>query len=92
MDLTLSYRGNKWIAHNDKMSFSGTTLDDLDDKIKTFVVKSGLLKNKNMYKVKMYFNNAEIPAWIRQYAQHYFNRVLIIKARREDENDGFIKP
>jgi len=27
----------------------------------------------------MYFDNSTIPQWIRQYAQHYFNRIVEIE-------------
>lgn len=31
--------------------------------------------------VFMAFDNSTIPQWIRQYAQHYFNRILVVDSR-----------
>ncbi len=84
MELTVTYSNNRWIAYDEERSFHGKTLDEVDSKIREFVINSGLLRSRSEYRVRMYFNNAVIPAWMRQYAQHYFNRELVIKAHQEE--------
>lgn len=55
-------------------------MQELDENLNSAVKEKGLVEAGQTLEVFMAFDNALIPQWIRQYAQHYFNRVLIVKA------------
>jgi hypothetical protein len=79
IELTIRHTGQNWLADNEDLCVSAPSLDELDIQLKQ------LLKEKNVHKagakttVYMYYDNSTIPQWIRQYAQHYFNRILVIE-------------
>ncbi|SDN78528.1 hypothetical protein SAMN04488516_10715 [Desulfonauticus submarinus] len=79
MELTVVHDGKEWIAFDQDKEFRGTSLEEMDDQIRDYVLKSGRVGKGQRLKVWMYFNTAVIPEWMRQYMQHYFNRVLIIE-------------
>jgi hypothetical protein len=78
-ELILTHNGKNWIARNEMLTVSAPTLEELDAKIKASIRKKDLLKKRNTIDVMMYFDNSIIPQWMRQYAQHYFNRIIQIK-------------
>ena len=78
MDLLITHDGHKWIASNEHVSFSGRSLDELDEEVRRYVWEHGDFSEARPYRVKMHFNNAVIPQWMRQYQQHYFNRILVV--------------
>lgn len=55
------------------------SLEELDQGVERLLKEKGMLKEGERAEVFMAFDNATIPQWIRQYAQHYFNRVVEVK-------------
>lgn len=61
------------------MRFSAPTLQELDSDMRRFFKEQGLIRAGKKAEVFMAFDSSTIPQWIRQYAHHYFNRVLVIE-------------
>ena len=74
INLVITHNGEEWIAENEGNVFIGKTLNELDDHIKQKLLKTGYKK----VIVNMFFDSQTIPAWIRQYASHYFNRTIYL--------------
>jgi len=79
LDFTIRHSGKDWVATYDSKDISAPSLEELDDKVKVFVQNQGLGKKGDKVSVFMAFDNATIPQWIRQYAQHYFNRTIVFR-------------
>jgi hypothetical protein len=78
VELTLTHDGRCWVARNNFLAASAATLEELDSQVGRLLKQSGVLKAGEKLRVFMAFDNSTIPQWIRQYAQHYFNRVVDI--------------
>ncbi|MCP3943683.1 MAG: hypothetical protein GY710_19695 [Desulfobacteraceae bacterium] len=78
IELVIDHDGVNWNAKNEVLSVSSPTLDGLDLALEEQMRNKGLVKKGDKKKVFMAFDNSTIPQWIRQYAQHYFNRVVEI--------------
>jgi len=76
LEFIIRHNGRDWTAENGPLTLSSPTLEGLDQKIGDSIRANGLLPKGEKRKVFMAFDNATIPQWIRQYAQHYFNRVV----------------
>jgi len=76
IEVTIRHTGEHWLVENKDLSLSAPTLDDLDHRLKLLLKEKDLHRKGTTTRVFMYFNNATIPQWIRQYAQHYFNRII----------------
>jgi len=79
IELTIRYTGQNWFVENENLSLSASTLEDLDDQLKILLKRKKLHKKGTKTRVFMFYDNSTIPQWIRQYAQHYFNRILVIE-------------
>ena len=77
LELTLTHDGSFWKGENESICARGKTLVDLDQNIEMFLKKNDWLQPGKPVHIKMNFDNATIPGWIRQYANHYFNRIVI---------------
>ncbi len=80
MELLIKHDGKHWVAHNEQCRFLGSTLEELDEKVRNFVKEKGMIEKGKRIRVYMFFENATIPQWMRQYAQHYFNRIIEVTA------------
>ncbi|MFH1726590.1 MAG: DUF5395 family protein [Elusimicrobiota bacterium] len=80
IELTVTHDGDRWVAANETISAAAPTLDELDAKIGAIVRGSGRMRDGETLRVRMACDNSIIPQWIRQYAQHYFNRIILVKA------------
>jgi hypothetical protein len=79
VELILTHDGRHWVARNDLLTASAPTLSELDQEVGRLLRQDGSLGAGESLKVLMAFDNATIPQWMRQYAQHYFNRVVTVK-------------
>jgi hypothetical protein len=79
IQLTIRHNGHNWLADNDSLSVSAPTLDKLDHQLKILLKKRKIHKEGTKTRIIMFYDNSTIPQWIRQYAQHYFNRILEIE-------------
>ena len=78
IELTIRHTGQNWLVENEYLTISAPTLEKLDHQLKILLKKKNIHKDGTKTRVLMFFDNSTIPQWIRQYAQHYFNRILEI--------------
>jgi hypothetical protein len=72
----ITHDGREWVVTDQTVSISSPTLEGLDIRVREYLRKRGKLKHGERLKVLMEFDNYSIPQWIRQYSQHYFDRVV----------------
>ena len=79
LDFRLVHDGTDWVADDGQVSARAPTLPALD-----LALAAQLRKEPERYPggsldVRMTFDNSVIPQWIRQYSNHYFNRVVTLR-------------
>ncbi|RMG02497.1 MAG: hypothetical protein D6726_07420 [Nitrospirae bacterium] len=79
MEFKIRHDGKEWVLENEEAILTSPTMDGLDQKVREYVHKRGAVKPGEKLEVKMFFQNETIPQWIRQYSQHYFNRILVVE-------------
>jgi hypothetical protein len=79
MECVITHDGKNWILENAILTLSAPTLEELDARMRDLLRRKGILKKGERAEVLMTFDNSTIPSWIRQYAQHYFNRVVEVE-------------
>jgi hypothetical protein len=78
LDFRIIHDGKHWIAERDGCAARGRTLAELDSALAEVVGRHFDLEGQTEVDVRMTFDNVTIPEWIRQYANHYFNRVVTL--------------
>jgi len=81
IELRLIHDGKLWIAQNGSLTASAKTLKDLDLELAKIVRASEQFAGEQTLAIRMNFDNVVIPEWIRQYSNHYFNRVVTINIK-----------
>ncbi len=80
LQATLIDDGRIWIATcENNVTAKGRTLPQLDTDLKQALIDSGRYPKGATVSVFMAFDYSTIPTWIRQYAYHYFNRLVILE-------------
>ncbi|MBN2034362.1 MAG: DUF5395 family protein [Deltaproteobacteria bacterium] len=79
IELIVTHDGKNWIARNDALYAEASTLEKLDNKLKSLVKEKGYLEKGKKLDMFMAFDNSTIPVWIRQYSHHYFNRIVRVE-------------
>ncbi len=79
IELIVSHDGKSWIARNDFLYAEAPTLENLDNELRKLVKEKGYLETGKKLDLFMAFDNSTIPVWMRQYAQHYFNRIVRVE-------------
>jgi len=79
IEFIVSHDWKNWIARNDWLTAQAPTLEDLDNELKKMVKQKGYLKPGKKLDLFMAFDNSTIPQWMRQYSQHYFNRIVQVR-------------
>ncbi|MBE9581401.1 MAG: DUF5395 family protein [Proteobacteria bacterium] len=79
IELIVTHDGKNWIASNDALYAEAPTLEKLDNELKSLVKEKGYLEKGKKLDMFMAFDNSTIPVWMRQYAQHYFNRIVRVE-------------
>ena len=77
-EMVIRHEGDNWVVENSELSLSAPTLDDLDRGLGRLMKQKGMLQKGEVKEVFMAFDSSSIPQWIRQYAHHYFNRIVKI--------------
>ena len=80
IELTLTHNRGRWIAKGKNLRASAPTLEGLDRKIRSTLRKlpAGTRRTGRIF---MAFDRSAIPQWMRQYSQHYFNRIITVEKR-----------
>ncbi len=78
-EMVIRHDGKNWVVENGEIRFAAPTLDDLDQGLGRIMKQRGLLKKGETKEVFMAFDSSSIPQWIRQYACHYFNRIVKVE-------------
>ena len=86
IELTINHDGVNWVARNDVLSAEAASLKELDNDLKELLKERGDLKKGEKLDMFMAFDNTTLPVWMRQYAQHYFNRM--VRVENEPVNVG----
>jgi len=81
LEFIIRHDGRWWIACNDDLEVRGLTLDDLDSRLGDHFSRNCSISEKDIT-VRMNFDNSAIPEWIRQYSNHYFNRIVRINLEK----------
>jgi hypothetical protein len=76
MEFIVTHDGKNWIAKNDTILVEALTLEELDNELKRRLKAEGCLEAGGKLDIFMAFDNSTIPQWMRQYGQHYFNRIV----------------
>ena len=76
IELIVTHDGKNWIARNDVLCAEAPTLEKLDNELKKLVKEKGYFEKSKKLDLFMAFDNSTIPRWMRQYSQHYFNRII----------------
>ncbi len=79
IELSIHHDGRNWVATDGDISIAAVTLDKLDRMVENELKSRGRLKSGIQTRVRMSFDIYTIPQWIRQYSQHYFNRVVVFE-------------
>ena len=79
VDLKLIHDGRHWVVSNDEFTVSGDTFDSLDRNLGEALKKSGKFSEGEQVNIFMGFDFDTIPTWLRQYHNHYFNRLLTLE-------------
>ncbi len=79
IEFIVSHDGENWIARNDELSAQAPTLEELDNELRKLVKQKGYVEKRKKLEIFMAFDNSTIPVWMRQYAQHYFNRIIEVE-------------
>jgi hypothetical protein len=73
IQFTLSFDKNLWVCYNNQVKLVADSLDEIDDKLETFIKNK---YQKGNFEIDMHFDFDKFPTWMRQYMPHYFNRNL----------------
>ena len=76
LDFTLTHDGQNWIAKNNQFTAEADTIESLDQKVKNILREKNFIKSGETKRIRFVFDNSTIPQWIRQYSNHYFNRII----------------
>jgi hypothetical protein len=76
IEFTIRHTGKEWLVENELITTSAATLEQLDHALKRRLKDEGIIAKGEKIEVFMFYDNSTIPQWIRQYAQHYFNRIV----------------
>jgi hypothetical protein len=74
----LHSKGNLWLAERDGIRITASSLEELDSLISEHIRQEFSNHKGENLNIKMFFDQSEIPEWMRQYANHYFNRHIRI--------------
>jgi len=80
IELTLTHNRGRWMAKGRTLTASAPTIEGLDRKIRRALRESPAGKRRPQRGV-MAFDRSAIPQWMRQYSQHYFNRIITVEKR-----------
>lgn len=75
LNFTLKF-ADTWIAENEEIRAEGSSLEELDRNLAEKLRRAGY---KGKLDIFMKFDYSTIPAWMRQFHPHYFNRRVVLE-------------
>lgn len=90
VELSLIHDGRLWSARGESWTVQGETLEDLDRAVAKIAMEREKPDEGRRLKVRMTFDNRVIPQWIRQYSNHYFNRLITVDFPPDRAGDSAI--
>ncbi len=78
IDLVITHDGEKWNAGDGNIIARGRDLPELDADLAEALRRAGYSSGSRL-KVFMGFDMSGLPEWTRQYAPHYFNRLVDVE-------------
>ena len=79
LEMSLIHDGVQWVARDQTLEVRGKTLLELDQALAQCLRERGDFRLASQINVFMGFDYAMMPAWMRQYAYHYFNRYAVLQ-------------
>lgn len=76
VEIILRSDGRRWIGRGGGFAVEGVDLTELEDRIEREIVGSGLFAPGTSVEVSVLCRRDVLPAWIRPYHSHYFNRTI----------------
>ena len=76
VDFRLIHDGRHWVADHPTVSARGHTMAELDRNLARAMRALPDHYHGGSIAVRMTFDQSVIPQWMRQYSNHYFNRVV----------------
>ena len=77
--LKLIHDGKEWIVSNDSYKIRGESFEVLDTNLIDALRNSGEFQQGEKLTVFMGYDFDTFPTWLRQYHNHYFNRLVDIE-------------
>jgi len=81
IEVSLTHDGRWWVAWNESFTVRGRTLVEIDRAVADELRQRESSGPEREVAVRMSFDRTAIPEWIRQYSQHYFNRLVVMDLR-----------
>lgn len=76
IELILNTSGKSWVARGAGFEVEAESLDELDRGVRELLIASGRFPRGVKVTVLMACDRRVIPAWMRPYQSHYFNRAI----------------
>jgi len=76
VEIVLNRSGQRWIGRGDGFAVEGADIRELDDLIEREIVRSGRFLPGTQVEVFVVCDRSVVPAWMRPYHSHYFNRII----------------
>lgn len=76
LEVTVTEHDNKWIAYNDDLRVTGFSWNELYDNLQQELLEQKKFPRGSEVTVFMASDSRIIPAWMRPYQSHYFNRFV----------------
>ena len=91
LELSLIHDGRFWIARSESWSAQGESIEELDVAVAKIAIEREQPDAGRRLQVRMTFDNMVIPEWIRQYSNHYFNRLVTVNFPPDCAGDSTIE-
>lgn len=93
IELICTETNGRWFAYNEELEVSGFSWQELEEKLTLELSSKEIVPPGRRLTVLMMCDPRVIPAWMRPYQSHYFNRLLSIQIPeqtrdRRGENAG----
>ena len=84
VEIVLKRSGRRWIGRGGGFKVEGADIRELDDRIEREISRSGRFQPGTPVEVYVVCDRNIIPAWIRPYHSHYFNRIISFTVGEEN--------